>query len=113
MDMSYEVSTADAPNPAPAEPKQLDMVDWIDEQREREYAAANIREKLELMTETEFADAIGVEESTLQVWRSRGEGPDFTKLGKSVFYSLPNVAEWVAQRRQSPKKPQAQDQAAA
>jgi hypothetical protein len=106
MDMSYEVSTADAPNPVPEtppEPKQLDMVDWIYEQEAM--AAAATRDKLGLLTEGELANAIGVEESTLQVWRSRGEGPDFTKLGKSVFYTMDALDEWVMERRQSPKKP--------
>lgn len=50
---------------------------------------------LMLFTETDLAAVLEVEVRTLQSWRAEGRGPDFVKLGKSVFYRVSDVQAWV------------------
>lgn len=60
-------------------------------------AAGSLRiEKLGLLSEEELASMIDVKPHTLAVWRSEGKGPDYTRLGKSVFYRELDVAGWIA-----------------
>jgi hypothetical protein len=54
---------------------------------------------LGLVTPEELATAIRVEDNTLAVWRSRGLGPSFTKLGKTVFYLLEDLLTWIKNNR--------------
>lgn len=51
---------------------------------------------LGLLSEDELAALIDVKPHTLAVWRAEGKGPDFTKLGKSVFYRRKDVEDWIA-----------------
>jgi predicted DNA-binding transcriptional regulator AlpA len=48
-----------------------------------------------LLTPVELSAALGVSEETLAVWRSRKVGPDFVKLGKSVFYREADIKAWI------------------
>lgn len=66
--------------------------------------AAIVRSELQILTEGEFAQAIEVEPNTLQVWRSKGQGPDYLKLGKSVFYAKGDVLAWIAESKRSVSK---------
>lgn len=52
--------------------------------------------RLGLLSEEELAGVIDVKPHTLAVWRSEGRGPDYTRLGKSVFYRQSDVEEWIA-----------------
>lgn len=59
--------------------------------------AAELRiSHLGLLSEDELAQMIEVKPHTLSVWRAEGKGPDFTKLGKSVFYRRIDVEQWIA-----------------
>lgn len=49
-----------------------------------------------LLSEHELAALIDVKSQTLQTWRVQKAGPDFVKLGKSVFYRKSDVEEWIA-----------------
>ena len=51
---------------------------------------------LGLLSEDELAVLIDVKKHTLTQWRADGKGPDFTKLGKSVFYRRVDVENWIA-----------------
>jgi hypothetical protein len=51
---------------------------------------------LGLLSEAELAEMIDVKPHTLSVWRCEGKGPDFTRLGKSVFYRRIDVEQWIA-----------------
>ncbi len=45
------------------------------------------------------ANYLGVEESTLQAWRSRGGGPRFVKInGRICRYRLEDLDAWIAER---------------
>lgn len=52
--------------------------------------------RLGLLSEDELATLLEVKPHTLAVWRSEGKGPDYTRLGKSVFYRQADVETWVA-----------------
>lgn len=57
--------------------------------------AATLRSTIELFNETELADLLDVKVQTLASWRSEERGPDYVKLGKSIFYRKADVLEWV------------------
>lgn len=56
---------------------------------------ASLRKQMGLITPAELATALGVSEVTLQVWRQKGNGPRFTKLGKNIFYPMREVQHWT------------------
>ncbi len=62
-------------------------------------AAAKRAEKrhatLGLYTPKEVADMFGFDERTMAIWRSKKEGPRYTKLGKNVYYKLIDIRAWV------------------
>mgnify|MGYP000384882413 FL=1 len=43
-----------------------------------------------------MATAIGVAEQTLASWRSDRQGPNYVKLGKTVFYRRADLEQWIA-----------------
>ena len=49
---------------------------------------------------------LGVSESTLAIWRCRGEGPKFVKPSR-VFYHLDDLKEWISSFRRSSSTGQA------
>ena len=56
----------------------------------------DIRVNLGLLSEDDLCVMLGVRLQTLQTWRSNKVGPDYVKLGKSVFYRADDVREWAA-----------------
>lgn len=50
---------------------------------------------LGLYTPKEVAEMFGFDERTMAIWRSKKEGPRYTKLGKSVYYRLDDISAWV------------------
>jgi hypothetical protein len=53
-----------------------------------------------LLTPAEAAEILRVAESTLRGWRTRGTGPPWLKIGRSVRYSRSGLVEWMnAQER--------------
>jgi len=54
-----------------------------------------LRNELDLISGPELAIALGLAEQTLASWRSDKQGPDFVKLGKSVFYQRDDLAAWI------------------
>lgn len=55
-----------------------------------------LRMELGLMSEDDLCELLEVKVQTLQTWRSNKLGPDYVKLGKSVFYRTADVLEWAA-----------------
>lgn len=54
------------------------------------------RSAINLFTEAELAEMLEVKAQTLATWRADGKGPDYVKVGKSVFYRLQDVSDWIA-----------------
>lgn len=46
----------------------------------------------------EAATRLNVKPATLEAWRTRGEGPEFVKLGKAVRYSDESLDNYVKSR---------------
>jgi predicted DNA-binding transcriptional regulator AlpA len=57
--------------------------------------AQELRDRIGLVSELQFAAMMGVTDYTLQVWRVKGTGPKFVKLGRSIFYRLKHIDEWM------------------
>jgi hypothetical protein len=51
-------------------------------------------EKIGAVTEEQLAEILGVEQRTLQNWRSQRKGPDYVSVGRRIFYTLEAVRDW-------------------
>ena len=49
-----------------------------------------------LLTTNEVARKLRLTPRTLAIWRVRGEGPPYLKLGRDVRYSLLDLEAWLA-----------------
>jgi len=58
---------------------------------------ADIRDQIGIITEAEFAEAIGVRVETLATWRTERRGPDYVKFGKSVFYCVDHIQRYATE----------------
>lgn len=54
-----------------------------------------LRERLGLITQEEFADMLDITVETIREWRRLGQGPDFVKTGKGVMYRDTDILEWL------------------
>ena len=45
---------------------------------------------------------LGLQPATLEIWRTRREGPPFIKVGKVVRYSMADLREYLEARRHKP-----------
>lgn len=45
---------------------------------------------------------LGLQPATLEIWRSRAEGPTYVKVGKRVMYALADLREWMEARKKKP-----------
>lgn len=56
----------------------------------------------DLLTSAETAALLGIKVNTLEIWRSKGNGPAFLKLGNApqapVRYLRSRVIEWLEKR---------------
>jgi len=52
-----------------------------------------------LLKEREVAELLGVSIRTLQHWRSVGDGPTYTKIGRCVRYETAEVSHFIQYRR--------------
>ena len=55
-----------------------------------------------LLTTREAADRLRMKEQTLAVWRLRGQGPRFAKIGAAVRYPEAEVDAFLAARMRGP-----------
>lgn len=49
------------------------------------------------LTTPQAADYLGLSRYTLEVWRSRGDGPQYLKLGRSVRYRVDDLDAFAEQ----------------
>ncbi|SHN71577.1 helix-turn-helix transcriptional regulator [Desulfovibrio litoralis] len=47
----------------------------------------------------EAAEYLGVKRGTMEVWRSLGKGPRFSKLGTRVVYEIQDLDSFVSDRK--------------
>jgi predicted DNA-binding transcriptional regulator AlpA len=55
----------------------------------------NLAAQLGIIYPPKLAQALGVSEATLQLWRQNGNGPPFVKMGKNVLYRVSDVHRWL------------------
>lgn len=55
-----------------------------------------------LLNTTQAAEHLGFAYGTLRVWRSRGIGPDYLKLGRAVRYRVSDLDAWAANGHTNP-----------
>jgi predicted DNA-binding transcriptional regulator AlpA len=70
-----------------------------------EHLARQLRQSLDLITPEELAVTLGVTVSTINQWREQGTGPDYTRLGRRVYYRLEDVRTWRDNNVLRPKEP--------
>jgi hypothetical protein len=46
-------------------------------------------------TQEEAATIIGVKPTTLAMWRHKGRGPRYLKIGRSCFYRESDIEAWL------------------
>lgn len=56
---------------------------------------ARLRQEMGLMTEEDLAALVGIKVDTLILWRAENKGPDYVKLGRTVFYQRQDVLDWI------------------
>lgn len=49
-----------------------------------------------LLDETEVSQILGVASQTLRIWRLRGKGPKFCKIGRLAKYRPDELRRWIA-----------------
>lgn len=49
------------------------------------------------------AGLLGVKEQTLAIWRTRREGPAYTKVGRSVIYRLGEIRRFIEAQTHRPR----------
>ena len=54
---------------------------------------------LTLLTSLETASILRIDEKTLRMWRTKGDGPVWVKLGGRVVYKAADVEEFVNKHR--------------
>lgn len=54
-----------------------------------------------LLSPKELATLLNLKEGTLRVWRTRGFGPPYLKLGRAVRYNPADVDAWLQQRQRA------------
>lgn len=51
-----------------------------------------------LLTEAQAAHLLSLKPRTLQMWRMRGTGPHYVKLGSTVRYRISTLSAWLDAR---------------
>lgn len=60
-----------------------------------EQRLSRLRNQIGLLSESDMVVLLGVAESTLQYWRVKGVGPPYAKLGKSIWYRVSDLQQWI------------------
>jgi predicted DNA-binding transcriptional regulator AlpA len=56
---------------------------------------SHMRAELNLLTPEDVSAMTGLSLSTLATWRSRGIGPFYVKVGRTVYYREQDLLEWI------------------
>ena len=60
-----------------------------------EVRAESLRQDIGILTQDDMALMLGINVRRLAEWRMDGVGPDYVKLGRSVFYRRVDVLDWI------------------
>ncbi|MFO7861005.1 MAG: helix-turn-helix domain-containing protein [Desulfosalsimonas sp.] len=57
---------------------------------------------MEFYTTEQVSNLLGIQPNTLEIWRHRGTGPKFIKMGRLVRYKSNDLEAWIdSQTRQN------------
>jgi predicted DNA-binding transcriptional regulator AlpA len=73
---------------------ESDLADLIERVRRLEAARPPPQDDL-LLNQEQAAVVIGVKPPTLAMWRHRGKGPRYSKIGRSAFYRRSAIEAWL------------------
>lgn len=73
--------------------------------------ACALRAQIELISEIELSLMLDEPLTKVKWRRANGVGPRYVKLGRSVFYTLSDIRDWIEDNTHpaSPKKPEDKD----
>ena len=54
-----------------------------------------LRERLGIVADWELQEAFGLKGRTLMDWRTKGVGPAYIKIGRSVYYRVSDVLAFI------------------
>ena len=54
-----------------------------------------LRRRLRILTPVELAAMLGIDVSSVDRWRFTGTGPQYTRLGRRIYYREYDVAVWI------------------
>jgi len=55
-----------------------------------------------LLPEAQAAEILGLKVNTLRAWSARRRGPKRVKIGRSIFYKLTSLSEWIDSHEKDP-----------
>lgn len=59
----------------------------------------------DVMTQAQLAEYLSVSRSTIALWRNKGKGPKFVRLGgRTIRYLIDDVREYLASNARHPRK---------
>jgi hypothetical protein len=67
-------------------------------------SAADLKTELGLIAESDLAELRDVQVSRLRNERSQGGGPPFTRIGKTVFYPIKGLRDYLAKQAVVPSR---------
>jgi len=63
----------------------------------------------DFITTKQAADFLGLRANTMEIWRLRGTGPRFVKLGRAVRYRLSDLEDYISAQTQTRTKTRTED----
>jgi predicted DNA-binding transcriptional regulator AlpA len=80
--------------------RMLGLASDVDDliERVKRLEAARPPPKDRLLSQEESAVVIGVKPPTLAAWRHYGKGPRYIKVGRSAFYKMEDIENWLDQQ---------------
>ena len=57
--------------------------------------AQRLRDAFGLLSRSDFAALVGIDERTADTWRAQGKGPDVVRVGRSIFYRRRDVEAFI------------------
>lgn len=55
----------------------------------------------QLLDTDELAAYLRTPKATIEYWRVTGTGPDFMRIGRKIYYSVPDVLAWLESKKTS------------
>jgi hypothetical protein len=73
---------------------EADLADLIERVKRLEAARPPPQDD-QLLTQEQAAVIIGVKPPTLAMWRHKGKGPRYHKVGRSAYYRAADIDSWL------------------